>query len=294
MAFSGYIGCCCCCKRTSIPYLKSYSVFTMVMSIIKILKYFATVAMMSEFAMVGPLLILLFLLNIATLVLSIILRCKAKRPNFASVKKLAAAMLILLSIEFFFTLIGVCLSSFDIRNMYWEQLEDADYGESDDYEQNERYRHRDHMKEHDFLRHMTEENPNLGVVLCALYSLIVFISFLVWQLYSSGILMKCAKYEINKQNGIEESSTEESTEESSEDSTEEEPELPRVSRRKRSKKSHKARKFEDNQKIRIAAEKREDDSESDYVEFEDSESDPSPPPKKSKKRREKHVEEESF
>lgn len=276
MVFRGYIGCCCCCKRESVPFVKSFSLFCMIMSIIKMIKYFANLVLLTEFACVGFILFCLFLINISTLVISSVLRCKANRPNFSTIKKLSITMLVLLSIEFFVTMVGVVVSASVLHKFRSNYPGHDNFGEKNQFEQSGNYRKYDRVQNISFEHRMV--NGNLSLVGCALFSFIVFFAFQIWQLYASGVLLKCAKYEINRNNGIEDSDSEESTEE-------EKPEPRSECRKKKSKNQRKRAQFEDNQKINIVAKKSQNDSDMDYVEFDDSNNfPPSPAPGEQKEK----------
>lgn len=262
MVFRANIGCCCCCPRESVPFVKSFSLLGIVLSSVKIFVY---VVMMLAHS--GPLCAALFfgfLLNVAVLTFSIILRCKAKNPNFKIIKRFAVLMLVVLCVEIVVTLIGVVVAGFSLTGHHQRHYRDEDFGDRGKY-----YRRRrdfeeegetsDSMEDADY-EYRSFDFGNFVSALLALYSFLVFFGLLVWQLFAAVKLLKCAQYELR--NAVEE--------EDSDETSDEEVAQPRP---KRKKARRKAKGFKDTQEVQIVVKKKKSRKQSppktEYVEFED-------------------------
>ena len=107
MSFLGAIGCCCCCKKTSKPYIKSYSIFTIVLSAIKILFFLILSCQLSRTNGLTAIPVVLLVFNIVVLIIGSILLKKHKKPNFQCVKRSSMVMIVIHSFEVFLILMGI-------------------------------------------------------------------------------------------------------------------------------------------------------------------------------------------
>lgn len=284
MVFKANIGCCCCCKKTTIPFIKSFTLMGIVLSSVKILAYLVMMKLNS-----GPLrgaLFFGFVFNVCILTISSVLRCKLKNPNFHKMKKLSIALTVLLCIEIFITFIGIIMVGFSLATTeYYVQYNDV---RVDDVEETPDkgdvyYKRRNHdetiedrgtMENRKFDDYDNERGyfrlGNFCSDLSSLVSLFVAFGLLIWQIYASCWMIKCAKYELNNQ--IQEET------ESSETSDEEAQPPKKISKKK---KRREKKGFKNTQNIEFVEKpkksRKNQNQQKKYVEFEDIQEVPSRP-----------------
>lgn len=320
MVFKGKIGCCCCCPKESIPFIKAYSLKSIILAVIKLLVYMASIYFVHCRAIRG-ILVFAFLINICVLTFAITLRCKAKNPSYKMVKKLGIVMLIIFCIEILVTLALLASSGFMIHKMRWKHHhprflwnDKEDWKKNDDYKNDWNHTDKDYdkpliadkpevmdkpeyeeksevMDKPEYEKPDYYNKPKYGEkpdyefhgkdkeygkrrwrhrhfghfcnALMPYYFSMIFFGLLIWQIYSSAVLIKCANYNL-KQN------PEFSSESSDETSDEEDARVERRPKKKRC-----CEEYENNQKIKFVQKrskksKKKNKKENDYVVFDDS------------------------
>lgn len=277
MVFKAKIGCCCCCKKKSVPFMKSFTMMCIVLSAVKTLVY-----LLMTMAHSGPLRFALFLgfaLNVGILVISSVLRCRAKNPNYTKIKRLSVILLALLCVEIFITFVGVIMAGFSLnmhhhrRHPRYDDI--VDYHGDDDMKYDKKRHHEDNYEEKEFMRndeydyddddyeYRSFDFGNFISALISLFSFLVFFGLLVWQIFASCSMVKLAKYELENGDSGEAESTE--------SSDEEEVQAPRKKAKNKARKMKKS--FKDAQSIEFVEKPKKSrkmaNPQNNYVEFED-------------------------